>query len=507
MNKTIEKNPLNKSILVRNTLLNFIGQAVTLLVGVITIPFIVRRLGMERYGLLALTWVILGYSSIFDLGMGRATTKFVAEAFGKGEKYQISQIVWTTVTIQVILGIVSALALFGATPFLIKYVFNIPPELISEAKFTFYLISLSIPIVLLSGSFRGVLEATQRFDLVNAVSIPMNTLTFFLPLVGLLLGFSLLGIVALVLLARAGALATFLKLNLCHTPELKQYSMYFPLFHRLFSFGGWITVTSIASPILIYLDRFLISSILTIDAVAYYTIPYEAVTRLWIIPASLSMTLFPTFSTLEGLKDRRKLRKLFVNAVKYIMLALGPIVLIVWLFAKEMLQIWLGGDFVVKSTPTLQILAFGVLINSLAHVPFVFLQGAGRPDLPAKLHLLELPIYIGIAWLLISKWGINGAATAWTIRVICDAFLLFVIMFKVYRFSPRLFTANGTTLLSLSLLLLGGTAYGIKALISVFSWFIQVAFFAIIFGLFAWFIWRKVLNVSDKSLILKMIKP
>jgi len=102
-------------LLARNTLLNFIGQVVPLLVGVGTIPFIVRGLGTERFGLLSLAWVVLGYFAVFDLGLGRATTKFVAEALGRGEDEEIPSIVWTAVTVQSVLGIVGALVLVGIT--------------------------------------------------------------------------------------------------------------------------------------------------------------------------------------------------------------------------------------------------------------------------------------------------------------------------------------------------------------------------------------------------------
>ena len=72
-------------LLVQNSLLNFSSQAISLLVGVVTIPFIVRGLGTDRFGLLSLVWIVLGYFTIFDLGLGRAATKYVAEALGKGE--------------------------------------------------------------------------------------------------------------------------------------------------------------------------------------------------------------------------------------------------------------------------------------------------------------------------------------------------------------------------------------------------------------------------------------
>jgi O-antigen/teichoic acid export membrane protein len=503
MNKPLK---IQGSLLARNTLLNLIGQGLPLVVAVVTIPFIIQGLGIDRFGLLSLAWVVLGYFAIFDLGLGRATTKFVAEALGKGEEDQVPRLVWTAVTIQAFFGLLGAIVLASITPLLVERILNIPPELIKEAKDTFYLLSLSIPVVLVSSSFRGVLEAAQRFDLVNIVRVPSSTLTFLLPLVGLFLGFNLPGIVALILVVRLVELAVFVVMSIQIAPRLKRYSGSYALFPHLFSFGGWVTVTSIVGPILVYLDHFLIGSLLSIAMVAFYAAPYNIVTRLWIITGSLSMTLFPAFSALEGIKDRQRLGFLFARAVKYILMVLGPLVLIIILFAQDILQLWLGADFAVQSTVVLQVLALGVLINSLAHIPFALLQGVGRPDLPAKFHLLQLPIYVVIVWFLVNQWGIAGAAGAWTFRVALDAVLLFVATFRVYQLSPRLLVANGTTLAGFALLILAGMTYGLKTLTGDFPLFTQALFVIMLLSSFTWFSWRNILDTSDKEMIFKVVK-
>ena len=503
MNKPLE---IPGSLLARNTLLNFIGQAVPLLVGVITIPFIIRGLGTERFGLLSLAWMVLGYFTIFDLGLGQATIKFVAEALGKGEEGEISRLVWTAVTIQVLFGFLGALVLVGITPLLVEHILNIPLELVREAKVTFYLLALFIPVILVFGSFSGVLQATQRFDLVNAVKIPSSALTFLLPLFGLFLGFHLPGIVALILVARFVALLALVTLDLRIFPGLRKFSPQFVLFRILFSYGGWVTASSIVGPVLVYLDRFLIASLLSMAAVAYYTAPYEVVIRLGIIPASLTITLFPTFSALEGIGDRQKLGMLFARSVKYVLLAVVPIILIIELFAKEILQIWLGSDFALYSTIVLQALALGIAINCLAYVPYALLQGIGRPDLTAKFHLLELPLHIAIMWVLVSQWGIAGAAVAWTIRVALDALLLFVAAFKVCRFSLYLLASNGLMLTSLALVLLTGIAYGLRNLAGTLPLFAQFILFVALFSLFSWVVWKKLLDTSDRRAILKVVK-
>ena len=73
------------SVIARNTLYNVAGQFLPLLVGLASVPIIVRSLGAQRFGLLGLVWAVLGYFSSFDLGLGRATTKFMVEALNHGD--------------------------------------------------------------------------------------------------------------------------------------------------------------------------------------------------------------------------------------------------------------------------------------------------------------------------------------------------------------------------------------------------------------------------------------
>lgn len=68
---------LDSRTLARNAVLNLFGMTLPLLVAIVAIPFVARGLGAERFGLLALAWVVLGYFPLFDLGLGRATAKYI----------------------------------------------------------------------------------------------------------------------------------------------------------------------------------------------------------------------------------------------------------------------------------------------------------------------------------------------------------------------------------------------------------------------------------------------
>jgi O-antigen/teichoic acid export membrane protein len=84
-------------------------------------------------------------------------------------------------------------------------------------------------------------------------------------------------------------------------------------------------------------------------------------------------------------------------------------------------------------------LAVGVFINCFARLPFAALQAAGRPDLTAKLHLGELPVYLLALWSLTTAYGIVGTAAAWTLRIVADTLLLYLMGFwKIDALRPQL---------------------------------------------------------------------
>jgi O-antigen/teichoic acid export membrane protein len=185
-----------------------------------------------------------------------------------------------------------------------------------------------------------------------------------------------------------------------------------------------MTVSNVLGPLMVTFDRFLIGSIISIAAVAYYSIPYEVVTKLWLISTALVGVLFPVFSA-TSVADRARLASLYESGVKYIFIFLLPLTLVLVIFAPEGLALWLGGDFAHNSAAVARLLAVAVLVNSMAHVPFAHLQSVGRPDVTAKFHLMELPVYVVMLFLLARSWGITGVAVAWLVRVMIDTFLLF----------------------------------------------------------------------------------
>src|SRR5439155_3258512 len=90
----VKKLEFNAGLLTRNWMLNLLGWVVPLSVALIAVPYVVTGLGSERFGVLSLASALLGYFGIFDLGLGRAMTKIVAECLAREDLDQLPKVVW-----------------------------------------------------------------------------------------------------------------------------------------------------------------------------------------------------------------------------------------------------------------------------------------------------------------------------------------------------------------------------------------------------------------------------
>lgn len=488
------------SVVTRNTLANLLGNVLPLIVGLLAIPYTVRGLGNDRFGILTIAWAILGYFGLFDLGLGRATTKYVAEYLSRDEIDRLPKLIWTSIVSQLLLALAGTLLALAVLPLLVDRALRLPVVLIPETKTAFIILAASLPVVTLSNVLRGILEATQRFDLVNYVKVPATVSVFLLPVVAIWLGMRLPGIIFLLVLSRFMVIVAYWVLCLRELPVLRTaYAADSATLGRLFSYGGWIAISSVLVPFLTNADRFLIGSLLSMSAVTYYAAPFEALNRLLIIPASLSAVLFPTFSGLDAAdKGRTELSELYARSVKSLLLVITPAVILLYVLAPTILRLWLGTEFETHSTSVLRILSVGMLINSLAYIPYSLLQAIGRPDLTAKFHLLQLPLYAVLMWFLIRTIGVSGAALAWTIRAAIDALCLFAASCWVGRVPFAAFGDRG-----LVRAFFGCCGFGLALLLVSFVGSASLQFgisglLAVIFGIYTWVF---VLEARDRNVL------
>ncbi|HXZ42724.1 MAG TPA: flippase [Terriglobales bacterium] len=412
------------ALLARNATLSLLASGWILLVLVVALPKLISYLGETAFGLFSLAWAVIGYLALLDIGVNRAATKFVSERLARQDHRAATQLVRTAVILNLSIGLLGGLVVAVITPYLIHSLFKIPGGLEAQACIAFYAVSASVPALLVNGVFRAVLSSYQMFGWINAIDGSANTAQW---TIACLLAWKAFGVgwvvssTVLVRLVAAGAYAcrvhrVFPDLQLLRVRELREAS-------KLLRFGGWVSVSQLVNPLLSYLDRILIASLVSLGAVTLYSVPFEAMSRLRILPSSLMAALYPAFSEREI--DRQQLQQLYECSLRYLLILLGPGTLFLCVMGPDLFGLWMGESFARHTSVVVRMLALGVLANALAPVPYGLLQALGRPDLTGKFHLLELPLQFGLCMLLIPRWGINGAALATALRLTADSALLF----------------------------------------------------------------------------------
>lgn len=418
-----------------NAAWNVGGQLVSLGVGLLALPMLLHQLGTARLGVFTLALGLIGFSGLFDLGLGRALTQTVSGALGQGRSStQVAAVVWKVIALLAWFGVFWLLALWLAAPLIVEKVFSLTGTLAGETLFGVRMLALSTPFVLTAVGAMGALEGLQQFRLLSLWRMPMSVLQFGLPVSVAFV----VPDVGWVIAALAATRVVWMVLWLSQLQRLLPRALGVAasredLRHAL-HFGGWLSVSNLIGPLMAYADRFYLASVFPPATVAYYTVPFDTSFRATSLPQTAMNALLPAFAHAQS-RPGESLR-LFAPAVRIIAMLTFPAVLVCAMLAQPILTVWLDANFALPAAGVLKLLLLGIFFNSLAHVPYALLQAHGRADLTAKLHLLELPLFAFMLVICVQAWGIVGAALAWTFRVGVDAGLLYASVWRL-RLVPR----------------------------------------------------------------------
>lgn len=408
----------------RHTVYNLLGSLAPMVIGVVTVPIYLRLVGDVRYGVLALVWLFLGYFGLFDPGITRAALFHIARLGGPLDAKHRESVFWTALVINLCFGIVGGLALYlVATPIFMS-TFKLPASMRGEVLSALPWLAASVPVSILTGVLGGAMQAREGFGTYNLINAATAVLSQLAPLaVALWHGPDLQWLIATVLLARAASAIPILLVLVRLLPLGVGGRFERTRVRTLFNYGGWVTISNLINPILTTMDRMVLGSVIGAQAVTFYTVPFNLVSRVSILPASLATSLFPRLS--RG--DRASSLRLAEESIVALSAVMTPLVILVIAALHLFMRAWVGAGFAQRAAPVGIILLAGVWINGLAIIPYEHLQAIDRPDLTAKFHAIELLPFLGVLWLGVHYFGLIGAAWAWTLRVTVDALLLMLV--------------------------------------------------------------------------------
>ncbi len=476
---------------------NLIGESLPVLAAVVAIPVLVHRLGADRFGVLTLSWMIAGYFGLFDFGLGRALTKAMAQELSIGCGAKAASLFWTALAMMLALGVAAGVTLGMIAPWLTGSALKIPPALHGETLAGFYLIALGLPILIGTSGLRAALTAADRFDLLNLIRTPSGILSFAAPVLMLPFTHSLAWLIAALMVNRGVFFLIYFTATLRTVADLRSHFRIDPACAPpLLGFGAWITVSSVITPMTVYLDRFMIGASLSMAALTAYSVPMEIISKSFILPAAVSGVMFPAFARSFAVAPAA-VPALFTRALKLVALVLCPLCAAVVAFAPQIMSLWIGRRFAAQSAVVLQILALGAFATGLSWIPLALLHGAHRPDLAAKIHLVDFPFYALMMWILVRKFGLTGAAFTWSGRLLLENVVIFAMASRFIVVSRReIAGACASLILALALIAIGALVPDVRA---------KAIFLCGLSAVTSVVAWRFLLDGRERSRILRLV--
>lgn len=415
---------------VKGSLWTLTGQVIPLGVSLIATYFVIRFLGADGYGVLMFVGLIPMYLGFADFGMSIASTKFGSEAFAQGDTEKEGKVVRTAAVIAFLASLPFGIAIFMLSGWLVT-LFNVPDHLQGEAAVALKFASVTFVVNFLNGIFNTPQLTRLRMDLNTLVTSGFRTLGIIATPIVLYLGGGIAGAVFVLLAASLLTLLGHLYISGRLLRHLFEFTVDRRAIRPMLKFGGALVVGGVAGILLVNVEKGVLARMVSTTALGFYSLAFTLASTLTMFSSAMIQSLLPAFSQLQTKDKHDQLNLLYSRGIRINLIWLIPAIVFLSIVAKPFFTIWAGEEFGRESVLPFYILLAGVAFNILAYFPHTAIMASGRTDLFAKLYWIELIAYMALVWMLTVRYGIVGAALSWSIRVIGDAVLLFLLAKRI----------------------------------------------------------------------------
>lgn len=420
------------------------GRAILLLANLGATPFVIRLLGPSRYGLWTLLQTAVTWAMLADVGMSSASTKFGADSLAKQDDLAESRIVWsalnitslTTTLLAVLMGIEAPTIVNHLLPASDRLDVNVHSQLFEPGVLALRLVCVLFVAQAIAGTANTPQVIRLRWRQYTVINTSTNLLaTIGLPVALVLLSGGIVTVAAVGMAAAALGAIGNLVLAVRLQPALRRPRVHRSTMRLLMGYGGALSVSSLATIPLTTVERIFLAQNHSPAAVAYYAVAATLGTTLYVLPEQLVSPLLPALTRLraEGHVDEH--RALYRKALVGMFLLLIPTAILLALVAHPFLSVWAGPQYGLHSTLPFLIIVVGVCVNCIYSIPNSYLLSSGHTKLIAYIQVAQVLPYLAFAWFMTDKFGVIGAALAWSGRLAVKTVVVFA---ATHRVAPKL---------------------------------------------------------------------
>ena len=426
----------------RNITANLVGQGWIALMGLVFVPFYLKFIGAEGYGLVGFFIVLSTSLSILDAGLSAAAVREVAK-IGNASAAERAQVALLLRSIEVILWsialAVGALVVLAA-PLIAEYWLTVEPSKVESTIKGLRLMGGALIIQFPITFYNGCLIGRQRQLAVNLIGSLSATirgggavvvLWLVAPTVEVFFTWQCIVGALTVLSLRAS-----LRQELHFLPGTCFFDISSVAGVKNFALGvGGINVLSF---LLTQIDKIILSKILPIHMFGYYMLAWTLGTLCSRLVGPVFNTYYPRLTELVNAGGSEELQATYLKASQVMGVLIAPVSIWLIFYSHPLLLLWTQDAALASSASVaLMLIVGGTMLNAFVTMPYALQLARGWTKLALWQNLLAVLFVIPATFFLAKLYGLPGAALPWFLLNLSYVLISMPIMYRYFLSSAK----------------------------------------------------------------------
>ena len=392
------------------------NSAVVVLINLVALPFYLRYLGMEAYGLIGFYATLQTVLQVLDLGLAPTVSREVAHGAETGQQRRSASLLRTLGIVYVGVAIAIAALVAFAAPWIGSnwlQAKSLPADAVAQAVMLMGVnLACRWPISL----YHGALVGAHRLARSAATSMTINVCAAITTIA--VLAWNTRSIQAFfVVQAVFGLLQALVLRVLARRAVGEREAPYdFADLRRVWHFSAWMSGIAITSLVFTQLDKLLLSRFIDLESFGHYMLASLLVSGLSVLTGPAFNVIYPKFTTLHSRGDVDGMARFYSDTSRMYASAIFALAFALALHVEAIVVLWSGhADVALRVSPLVALLVIGSALNGVMYFPYALQLAYGRPRIPFSINvvllLLALPT---IVWLAV-HYGALGGALSWAL--------------------------------------------------------------------------------------------